>query len=117
MIVLEMGTAGESKLFLPVNPEHYRCPCGNGRKFIFSSNGHLCLRCPKCEPEDDYSRFLRTLGDRVKHILRRDRTTLKSIEIDPPEYFSNERCRFVRLWVEEWETPLTWFHPFPAKNK
>jgi hypothetical protein len=52
MIVLEVGTAGESKLFLPVNPEHYRCPCGNGRKFIFNSNGHLCLRCPKCEPED-----------------------------------------------------------------
>ena len=68
-------------------------------------------------PEDDYSRFLRTLGDRVKRILRRDRTTFKEMQIDPPKYFSNERFRFVRLWVEEWETPLTWFHPFPAKNE
>ena len=39
-------------MFLPVNPEHYRCPCGQGRKFVFNSDGHRCLRCLKCESED-----------------------------------------------------------------
>ena len=39
-------------MFLPVNPEDYRCLCDHGRVFVFNSDGHLCLRCPNCEPED-----------------------------------------------------------------
>jgi hypothetical protein len=63
-------------------------------------------------PEDPYDRFLRTLRTKVISILRRDGTTFAGIQIDPIEEIGGEEFRVVRLWVEEWEQPLTWYHPY-----
>ncbi len=60
-------------------------------------------------PEDLYDRFLRTLRTKVIAIMRRDQTTLRRIEIDPPT------CgyRFVRIWTDRHrERPLTFYHPY-----
>ena len=61
---------------------------------------------------DPYDQFLMSLGERVKHILIRDEATMKRIWIDPIEEIGGEQFRFVRLWVEEREQPLTWLHPY-----
>src|SRR5439155_20603407 len=45
-------------------------------------------------------------------ILRRDRTTLAGIQIDPIEEIGGEEFRFIWLWVQERELPLTWNHPY-----
>jgi len=63
-------------------------------------------------PEDLYDRFLRTLRAKVIAILRRDRTTFAGIQIDPIEEIGGEEFRFIWLWVQERELPLTWNHPY-----
>jgi len=45
-------------------------------------------------------------------ILRRDRTTFAGIQIDPIEEIGGEEFRFIWLWVQERELPLTWNHPY-----
>ena len=39
-------------MHIPVKPEHYRCPCGAGRKLHTNEEGLRILRCVVCEPED-----------------------------------------------------------------
>jgi|HubBroStandDraft_1064217.scaffolds.fasta_scaffold253787_2 hypothetical protein len=67
--------------------------------------------------EDEYDRFLESLDERVKTILKRDGTTLREIQIDPIEEIDGERFRFVQLWVREWKQPLTWYQPCSGKEK
>jgi len=62
--------------------------------------------------EDPYDRFLRTLRTKVIAVLRRDRTTFAGIQIDPIEEVGGEEFRFIRLWVEELERPLAWYHRY-----
>jgi len=127
--------------FFSINPEHLYCVCGEKRRFFFNRDGFRIWRCGKCEEADiraylrreygdtssaqftanmkrppkfesDYDRFLATLNERIKRVLIRDETILKSIHIDPIEEIDGKGFRFFRLWVEESEKPLTWYHPY-----
>ncbi len=62
---------------------------------------------------DPYDQFLMSLGERVKHILIRDETTLVRMHIDPPHFTDGQKFRFVRLWTESGDKPLTWNEPCP----
>ena len=114
--------------------------CGEHRRFFFNGQGLRIWRCRNwCEAgdvyaflrkgsspessiqflanmrkmlEDPYDRFLRTLRTKVIAVLRRDRTTFAGIQIDPIEEVGGEEFRFIRLWVEELERPLAWYHRY-----
>jgi len=63
---------------------------------------------------DPYDQFLLSLGERVKHILIRDETTLVRMHIDPPHFTDGQKFRFVRLWTQQsGDKPLTWNEPCP----
>jgi len=112
--------------------------CGGHRRFYFRGDGLRIWRCSSwCEagdvypylrkgsspessiqflanmrkmPEDCYDRFLRTLRTKIIAIMRRDQTTLRRIEIDPP---TEHRYRLVRIWTDRHpERPLTFYHPY-----
>jgi len=128
--------------FVCINPEGVICCCGERRRFFHNDDGFRIWRCGNgCEDDDlrawlrreygpassvqftanmkrppksesDYDRFLASLNERIKHVLMRDETTLKSIHIDPIEEIDGQGFRFVRLWVKESEQPLTWYHRY-----
>ena len=78
----------------------------------FTANVRRANAKAKFPLTESYDRFLASLNERIKHVLIRDETTLKSIHIDAIEEIDGEEFRFVRLWVEELEKPLTWYQPY-----
>jgi hypothetical protein len=76
--------------------------------------------------QDPYDNFLRSLGEHVKRIVKREGRPLARIQIEAPHYLHvkidvanettmAEECpdgfRFVKLWLEGEETPHTWNEP------
>ncbi len=79
---------------------------------VVSAAAVMALPVPNIALIDPYDGFLASLNERIRHVVTRDETTLKRIHIDPIEEIGGQAFRFVRLWVEEREQPLTWYHPY-----